>query len=80
MISFTLIAKLCNSQSRGTMFAVTGIAANIVIVILEAYGGNLYSLSILAPFLYWYIGCILITLLTLILYSMGKLKIWTKIS
>ena len=75
MLSFTLIAKLCNAQSRGTMFAVTGIATNIGIAILEAYGADLYSFSILAPFLYWYLGYIVITLLTLILFSISELKI-----
>ena len=57
------------------MFALNGVAESIGLTILQGYGGDLYNWNPLAPFLYWYAGYIVITLLILILFSMNKLKI-----
>ena len=57
------------------MFALNGATASAGLSLLLAYGDRLYSLSPMAPFLYWYAGYILITLLILALFVMHKLKI-----
>ena len=57
------------------MFALNGIAISIGLTILQGYGGDLYTWNPMAPFLYWYGGYIVITLLILALISMNKLKI-----
>ena len=58
------------------MFAFNGIMASVGITILQGCGGYFYTnVSILSPFLYWYTGYIIITVITVILTAMGKLKI-----
>ena len=75
MVSITLIAKICNEKTRGTMYAFNGIMMSLGITILQGFGGDLYeNVSKLIPFLYWYVGYIFLTLLTLVLMFKGALK------
>ena len=43
MLSITLLSKICNENTRGTMFSLNGFVGSIAIIGYQALGGQLYS-------------------------------------
>ena len=76
MTAVNLISRITSDQTRGTMFAFNGIMASIGITVLQGCGGYFYTnVSKAAPFLYWYVGYLLVTVFNLVLVAMGKLTV-----
>jgi len=76
MLCITSMAKLCSANTRGSMFALNGLAGSTGILILQAVGGHLYDrVSKDWPFQIALWSYVTYSVVTLTLTCMGKLKI-----
>ncbi len=76
MLSNTILAKICNQNTRGTMFGFNSVFGSIGILILEGIGGHLYeNVSRQGPFLFGYFSYVVFTIVTFCLGIAGKLRI-----
>ena len=76
MLSISQMSKLVSAETRGSMLALNGVAGSLCILIIQACGGYLYDeVSRNWPFIIG-LGCYsFLTLVTLLLTALGKLKI-----
>lgn len=76
MLAGTILAKLTNERTRGSMFAFNAVIGSIGILILQYFGGMLYSGGQKsAPFLITTIVCGLTLVVTALFWITGKLKV-----
>ena len=72
----TLLGKICNETTRGTMFGFNGLFGSIGICLLQGTGGKLYNnLSKMGPIDIGF-GCYVVTFLVTIVFGLtGKIKV-----
>jgi len=76
IIVLTMTSKLCEPNTRGTIFFFGGLMGSLGILLEQGLGGYMYSnVSKVGPFIIGYVGFILFALLTMGLGITGKLKI-----
>lgn len=76
MLSITMIAKLCNEKTRGTMFTFNGLCGSISILLFQWMSGYLFdNVSIQIPFLIGFGSQVVYAILCLLFGSMGKLNV-----
>ena len=75
MLSLTMMSKVVNEATRGTLFALNGLIGGIGVTFIQAVGGNLYDSTEnhYGPFLIALAGYVISALVTLVLGVRGKL-------
>ena len=76
MLSMTMLAKMCSSITRGTMFSFNSIFGSFGVLLIQLYGGYLYSDKGVkgGPFLIGLISISINMILTLAASCSGKFK------
>ena len=76
MVSIIYLSKLCNPNTRATIFNVNGLAGSIFVLLMNLVGGTLYTKAGKAwPIVLGTGFFVISTLLTLIFGFCGKLKV-----
>lgn len=76
MLSLTMIAKLCNEKTRGTMFCLNALVGSLAILVFQWASGYLYdNVSHQIPFLIGFASFVVFTISCIVLGLMGKIAV-----
>ena len=74
VFSNTLLAKICNSKTRGTMFAFSGVMGSIAIAVLNAISAEIFKDNNKIVFEIAFGNYVLLSIIIVILALKGKLN------
>lgn len=67
MLCITMISKLCNETTRGTIFNVNGMIGSIFILVIQGLGGHLYqTYSKTFPFVFSFVAFLIFNILSIL--------------
>mmetsp|Transcript_13252 Transcript_13252/g.20726 ORF Transcript_13252/g.20726 Transcript_13252/m.20726 type:complete len:131 (+) Transcript_13252:997-1389(+) len=77
MQSMTMLAKLCSPMTRGTMFSFNSIFGSMGVLLIQLYGGYLYSTkgNKVGPFMIGLVGASINLVVTFVSGAAGKFKV-----